>query len=271
MVDIEEDGRDGLLRSIGPVDLTIEAEAIINPGIEVKPLAEQIEVVLLAGEPAIVLGTSLPAELAAELGDDIVVREMDTLQKVERIMGCVAGLLEVAEVIVEEQRLPRLRHLRRRAGNRRVRRERRCHDRPAGLGTDVLARRADLKEYRGSWRWLTPLQAGLPDAKPAPFANAGSLLAFGCIAPNESTGPVATDSPGEATGVPGGVPLGSSGAGERLPGSDAVPLWTGGPGVSAMSIAARTKRGRDASGQSSHLSPSLAKGPQDIISIRRAR
>ena len=104
VIGIEEDRGDGLLRRIGPENLEEGSEAAPVPGIEEQLLAEEVEIVLLAGQTTVVLDPALPAELAAEVRDDLLDgRHRNPLDEVEGIDGGVIRLVQVAEVALVER------------------------------------------------------------------------------------------------------------------------------------------------------------------------
>ena len=71
---------------------------------EEQLLAEEVEIVLLAGQTTVVLNPALPAELAAEVRDDLLDgRHRNPLDEVEGIDGGVIRLVQVAEVALVER------------------------------------------------------------------------------------------------------------------------------------------------------------------------
>ncbi len=153
VVDIEENRGNGLPRGVRPEDVDEQTEPVLVPGVEVELFPEQVEVVLLAREPAVVFTPTLPAELTPDVELEVPrCGGGDPFEEVERVVERVVRLIQVAEVVEVEQRLPRARRSRlgllpglwRWLGSR----DRRHDHRPAAGRRNVLIRLPEGEEAR---------------------------------------------------------------------------------------------------------------------------
>jgi hypothetical protein len=93
--------RQVLVERLGTDELGVEEEGVLVPQVAEDAQARQVEVVVLAGQAAVLLVGVPLAELAAG-GEQPLVAEVDTVQAVEEVVTLVAGPVHEPPVGVEE-------------------------------------------------------------------------------------------------------------------------------------------------------------------------